>query len=204
MIPLKFSTFSPVLLLLLTIGLASCAGAPARPAAGEGAAGQAGREAALAAVTHWSFTGRLAVDTGQQAGNARIEWTQRGEDFEIRLSAPVTRQSWWLKREGQHVRLEGLDGGVKEGPDAEVLLREATGWQLPVDALAAWVRGARGDPSNALVEYDPAGLPAVLQEAGWTVEFRAWEARQPALPTRVFARRDGASVRLAIERWAVP
>lgn len=203
MIPLKLSILRAVVVLSV-LGLASCAGQAERPAAGSGAAGQAAREAALAAATHWSFTGRLAVDTGQDAGNARIEWSQRGEDFEIRLSAPVTRQSWWLKREAGRARIEGLDSGVRQGPDAEALLREATGWQVPVDALAAWVRGRRADPAAARLDFDPAGLPAILEEAGWTVEYRAWQPGQPALPSRVFARREGATVRLAIERWSEP
>lgn len=200
MIPLKLYAVG----LLLALGLASCAGRPDRPAVGEGAVGQAQREALLAAAPHWSFTGRLAVDTGEQAGNARIEWHQRGADFDIRLSAPVTRQSWWLRRAGGQVRIEGLDGGVRAGPDAEVLLREATGWEIPIEALAAWVRGRRADPAGARLEFDASGLPSLLQEAGWTVEYRAWEAGQPALPARVFARRDGTTVRLAIERWTQP
>ena len=203
MIPLKLSAFRAAVL-ILAAGLASCAGRPARPAAGEGIDGQARREALLGADTDWSFTGRLAVDTGKHAGNARIEWRQQGDDFEIRLSAPVTRQSWWLKRAAGQARIEGLDGGVREGPDAEALLREATGWDVPVDALAAWVRGRRADPAVARMEFDASGLPAVLQESGWTVEYRAWEPRQPALPTRVFARRGEATVRLASERWSEP
>jgi outer membrane lipoprotein LolB len=203
MIPLKLSAVRAAAL-LLALGLAACAGQSVRPAAGQGAAGQAEREALLAAREQWSFTGRLAVDTGEHAGNARIEWSQDGEDFEIRLSAPVTRQSWWLRRVGGQVRIEGMDGGVREGSDAEALLRESTGWDLPVDALAAWVRGRRADPAVARLQFDASGLPSVLEEAGWTVEYRAWEPRQPALPVRVFARRDGATVRLAIERWSPP
>jgi len=171
---------------------------------GGGEAGQAAREAALQASPDWSFTGRVAIDSGGQAGNARIDWVQRGDDFDIKLSAPVTRQSWRLVRQSGRARLEGLEGGVREGGSAEALLAEATGWRIPVDALADWVRGARTGGGMGGLEFGPNGLPSALVQKGWTVEYRQWGDGQPPLPTRLFARREQASVRLAIERWTAP
>ena len=203
MILLKFRPRAalPAGLLLL---LAACAPMAPRPVTGDGAAGQAAREAALRLRPAWSFAGRVAIDNAGQAGNARIAWVQRGPDFDITLSAPVTRQSWRLVGQTGHARLEGLEGGAREGDDAETLLREATGWRIPVASLADWVRGARADASGSTVEYSPSGLPSVLVEDGWTVEYRSWGEGEPPLPTRVFARQGTASVRLAIERWDTP
>jgi outer membrane lipoprotein LolB len=202
MILLKFPRIVPLLLVALLVG--ACARVPSRPASGGGADGQAAREASLQSVEAWSFAGRVAIDHAGQAGNARIQWTQRGGDFDITLSAPVTRQSWRLVRESGRARIEGMDGGAREGVDAEALLLASTGWRIPVDSLGAWVRGARASASAAQVEYSPAGLPSVLVEGGWTVEYRAWGTGTPPLPTRLFARREGSSVRLAIERWSAP
>lgn len=187
------------------LALAACAPVATRPHAAVGANSdaQAARELALAAVTRWSFSGKVAVSQAGKGGSARIDWAQAGPDFDIRLAAPVTRQGWRLSRHGELARLEGLDGGPREGPDAEALLLQATGWQLPVDTLAAWVRGARAE-AGATLESDPQGRPALIREQGWTVEYRAWGAGSPALPLRVFARKDAASVRLVIERWSTP
>ena len=121
----------------LALVLAACAQAPGRPASGGGAEGQAQREASLQSEATWGFAGRVAIDHAGRAGNARIEWKQRGEDFDITLSAPVTRQSWRLVREAGRSRIEGLEGGIREGADAEGLLHESTGWRIPVASLAA-------------------------------------------------------------------
>lgn len=188
----------------LALVLAACAQAPSRPASGGGADGQAAREASLRGEDAWAFAGRVAIDHAGRAGNARIEWKQRGEDFDITLSAPVTRQSWRLVRESGRSRIEGMEGGMREGADAEALLLESTGWRIPVASLAAWVRGARASAAAASLEYSPQGLPSVLVEDGWTVEYRAWGEGTPPLPTRLFARREQSSVRLAIERWSTP
>jgi outer membrane lipoprotein LolB len=188
---------------LLVLGLAACAPVATRVPAPGDAGAQVARERLLAATVDWSFSGRLAVSQAGEGGSARIDWTQHGADFDIRLAAPVTRQSWRLSRHAGRARLEGLEGGPREGADAEVLLREATGWQLPVDSLAAWVRGARAGPGATLAS-DPQARPALIGEQGWTVEYRAWDDGNPALPLRVFARKDAASVRLVIDRWSTP
>ena len=184
------------------LALAACSPAPIRPTtASADEAAQARREADIATRRDWSFTGRVAVSQGEQGGSARIDWAQHGDDFEIRLAAPITRQSWTLSRTAGQARLEGMPGGPRDGADAEALLQDATGWRLPVDRLAAWVRGARA-PGPATLSSDPQGRPALIQQDGWTVEYREWDAATPPRPVRVFADRGEARVRLVIERWS--
>lgn len=164
---------------------------------------QAARESALATQPAWSFAGRLAISTAGNAGNARIEWKQDGTNYDIRLSAPITGQGWRLRQTGGFVSLEGLEGGTRQGTDAEAMLQQATGWRIPLSAMASWVRGARS-PGASDLDFDPSGLPATLRQAGWAVEYRGWNDAAPPLPLRVFASQPDASVRLVIERWSQP
>ena len=166
-------------------------------------AAQAAREAALAGQANWTLAGRLSVSADGEGGNGRIEWRQRGGDFEIRLSAPVTRKSWRLLSVDGQVALEGLEGGTRAGADAETLLMEATGWRIPLAALGAWARGARAS-GPATVEFTPEGLPALIVQQGWQVEYREWDAADPARPRRVFARQGESTVRLVVDTWGEP
>lgn len=193
--------FSASLLLCL---LAACTPAPVRPRVQGTESLQLARESMLAARSRWTFTGRVAVSSSGNAGNARIDWKQDGADYDIRLSAPITGQGWRLRRVGPEIRLEGLEGGTRTGTDAEALLQTATGWRIPVSAMAAWVRGTRATGATADLEFDPAGLPATMMQSGWSVEYRGWTEAGLPLPTRVFASQPGASVRLVIERWSPP
>jgi outer membrane lipoprotein LolB len=202
MISRKFLTTGSWPAALLVLLLAACGTPSPRPVV-DAEPAQAVREAQLALLRDWSFSGRVAVSNGGNAGNARIEWTQRGQDFEIRLSAPITGQSWKLRRVGAQVSLEGLEGGVRRGADAEALLEQATGWRIPVAAMSAWVRGQRAG-ADARLEFSPDGLPATLTEGGWSVEYRAWGRGALPMPSKLFARKDTASVRLVIDHWAGP
>ncbi|KFL37151.1 lipoprotein insertase outer membrane protein LolB [Arenimonas donghaensis] len=188
----------------LVVAVAACAPAPVRTRVDAGLlAAQAAHEAALLAQPDWQLQGRLAVSAAGEGGSGRIDWVQHGEDFDIRLSAPVTRASWRLQGGPGQARLEGLDGGPLAGSDARELLAQATGWDIPVQALAYWVRGSRA-PGPAQIEFGPEGRPALIVQQGWTVEYRDWTTDAAPRPRRVFARRDEASVRLAVDAWEVP
>ncbi len=190
------------LLLSLILIVAACVPPPVRRAPDVALMqAQAARETALAARPDWSLSGKIAISDGKDGGSGRIDWKQHGSDFDIRLSAPVTRQSWRLVREGRRVRLEGLEGGTLQGTDAEALLYQALGWLVPVDALAAWARGARAS-SDAQLEFGADGLPSLLTEDGWSVEYRAWDSvGDPPRPKKVFASQGESKVRLSVDRW---
>ena len=121
------------------------------------------------------------------------------------LSAPVTRQSWRLSGDDAGARLEGIEGGPREGRDAAQLLREATGWEIPVVALAEWVRGVRAQALGpARVAYGEDGRLARIEQGGWAIDY-VWNAAMPAgvgaAGAARRARRGEAQVRLVIDQW---
>ncbi len=179
------------------------------PLSGDALAEKIGeRDAWLSQYAVWSFSGRAAIRKGGQGGSGKIEWTQRDlHRYSIALSAPVTRQSWQLDGDlhSEAGRLEGLDGGPREGESAEELLLDAAGWKVPLQQLGRWVRGAPAAeyPVEA-AEYDAQGRLTRLQQAGWTVRYSAWRAGligQPDLPAQIEAESGDARVRLIIEDW---
>ena len=199
-------------LALVALALAACAGQGVRPTppgmpAAEAEARQASREVALAQHPQWSLQGRVAVSANGHGGSGRIDWQQDGPRYQVALSAPVTRQSWRLSGGEGVATLDGLDGGARTGPDAAMLLREATGWEIPVDALAAWVRGARAPGRPAHVDYGADGQLATLEQDGWTLRYADWQPQVGgtiALPHRLEASRNDARVRLVVDAWSGP
>lgn len=188
--------------------LAGCTAQPVRapaPAAADPARAQA-EARQRAGLRDWTLAGRIAASNGRQGGSGRIDWRQRGAAYSISVSAPVTRQSWRLSGDAAGARLEGLEGGPRESADVEALLYQATGWNVPVRALADWVRGI-GAPALGPAElaYGADGLPARLRQDGWTIDYRDWRpvAGGPVLPGRVEAVRGEAKVRLVVDAWTL-
>ena len=190
--------------------LAACATHPPRtqlPAiAGNPQQHQQQREAALAAQPSWSLAGRVALSNGKDGGSGRIDWRQDGARYEVALSAPVTRQSWRLSGQPGQALLEGLEGGSRRGADASALLLEATRWDIPVEALASWVRGAEADRARfgeASVTFGTDGRIYRLVQGGWTIDYGDWQATGQGLelPNRLNAVRGGGKVRLIVDQW---
>jgi outer membrane lipoprotein LolB len=168
----------------------------------EAFAALAAREAAMDERAGWQLKGRMAVARGDDGGTLNVDWMQWGGVYMIRLTAPVTGRQWRLTGTPKGATLEGLDGGPREGADAESLLLEATGWRLPVAQMPGWVRGRRGAGPIESLAVDAEGRPVGFRQGGWTLVYRDWWPGDPPLPRRVFAETDGASVRLVVSEWA--
>ncbi len=163
---------------------------------------QLAREQALARADHWVLQGRLGVSDGKDGGSGSFSWTQNGEQYEFVLRAPITGKSFRLSGDPSGALLEGLEPGPLRGPDAEALMRKALGWEVPLRDLRAWVLGLRADSGPAELSFGVDRLPSLLQQDGWVVDYREWDAKhQPPLPKKVYAERLPYKVKLSIESW---
>ena len=197
------------------VALAGCAVQPVRQAppvaASSALATQEAREAALRADGDWSLAGRVALANGDRGGSGRLDWRQAGDQSSVSLSAPITRQSWRLDAGPGGATLDGLEGGVRRGADPGQLLLQSTGWDIPVGALPAWLRGARAaDRGVATLQFGADGRLARMEQSGWTITYADWRlppapgvggAMDVALPHRLEAVRGGARVRLVVDGW---
>lgn len=186
---------------LLSGLLAACAPVRVRetPAA---SAAQDAREGELGPRSRWTITARIAVSSGQDGGSGELEWRQDGAQYTFTVHAPVTGRTWKLSGDAQRATLEGVDPKPDVGSDAQQLLHDRLGWDVPLTDLGAWIRGLRAAGGHATVQYDERNLPAVIEQSGWKVEYRDWFGdRTPALPRKVFASRGNARVRVVLSSW---
>jgi outer membrane lipoprotein LolB len=164
------------------------------------------RETAVWDSNVWSLTGRIAVTNGRDGGSGRIEWSEDDEFFSVVFSAPITRQSWRLSMDETGATLTGLKGGPRTGSDPAALVRDATGWEIPIDAMTAWVRGVpASDTKPAAAQYDALGRLSHLEEQGWVIDYGWPDAptTDPVMPSRIEAVRGTAKVRLVVDTWTL-
>ncbi|MBS0570449.1 MAG: outer membrane lipoprotein LolB [Proteobacteria bacterium] len=167
-------------------------------------AAQQAREAKLAPLVHWTLTAHIGVSNGKDGGSGDLTWKQDGDAFRFTVRAPVTGKTWTLSGDAGHAMLEGVASQPDTGTDAQRLLHDRLGWDVPLAQMRMWVRGLRAADASAQVRYDEHELPAVIEQDGWRVEYRDWFVdRNPAMPRKVFASRADARVRMVIESWTV-
>lgn len=186
------------------LGLAACAPVRTHGTAAQVAA-QAAREQRLGAQTRWGLQAHFAVSDGRDGGSGTLSWQQNGDEYSLNLRAPITGKTARLEGGPEGVVLTGLREGPIRGEDAQGLLANQLGWHIPVAQLTWWVRGLRAPDSPAELSYGGNGLPALLEQDGWKVEYRDWYAdRDPPLPRKVYASKPPYSVRVLIEQWQTP
>jgi len=186
--------------------LAACAPMQMKQHVGSAAdeSAQQAREAALSGRTHWSLAAHIGVSNEHDSGSGELDWQQDGAAYTFTVRAPVTGKTWKLSGDDGHAKLEGVESSPIRSDDAEQLLRERVGWDVPISSLRAWVLGLRAPAAPAQVSYADSGLPAKITQAGWSVEYRDWYTdRNPPLPKRVFASRGATRVKMAIESFDI-
>lgn len=192
-------------LLLVVALLAACA--PVRMK-GDSAmlAAQSARAKLLAGHDHWTLHAHLGVSDGHHGGSGTLTWVQDGQHYEFTVRAPITGRSFRLSGGPDGAVLEGLDQGTLRGPSAQALLARALGWRVPMQPLRDWVLGLRagGGDSGAIMQFGTNGLPSLLEQDGWTIEYRDWfTSTDPALPRKVYAAHGQYHVRLSIQSWSL-
>lgn len=161
------------------------------------------RRATLSALSHWSFTGRAAVQRDAEGWSATLHWEQHGEAFRLRIIAPLGRGTFEILREPGKVTLIDPQNNVYSANSPEQLLQEATGWRLPISNIEYWVRGllAPGE-SPSQVNLDEGGLLKDFAVRKWRVSVLEYlSVDSLAMPRKLFMNYDTTKIRLVVNRW---
>lgn len=190
--------------LTLAFLVAACAGRTPPPPGAAGEARWADHRAAAERLVRWSFEGRVSVRGPDQGGSATLRWQESPESAQLRATGPLGAGSFTLTRDAEGALLRTADGKQRHAAQVATLVQEAFGAQIPVDALAYWVRGVPAPGPVEALELDAHGRLARLRQQGWEVEFSGYAPSGTLeLPTRLRARAEPWEVRLAIRRWQV-
>jgi len=170
-------------------------------------------------IKQWSINGRIAVQTNHDGGQADYSWQQLNTtDYKIRLQAPLGAGTTWINGDAQGVSLRTSSGDVLFDTDVDKLMRQMNGWPLPVNGLRYWVLGLPSvTTAYSVSEWKPNGLPGVMLQDGWRIEFRRYKKVSGILmPHKLFIRRadvqdigdaenneEDIDVRLIIRQWSI-
>lgn len=149
----------------------------------------------------WTLDGRISLRQGEEAWHATLHWQQIDSAYHINLFGPFGQGAVQLDGSPQSVILQH-DGETVQSDDAERLLRQHLGLQVPVKGLRYWAIGLVAPGSDYKEELDPAGRLLSLQQDGWRVRYRGYVAVKGfMLPDKIFLDHDGLDVRLVVDQW---
>jgi outer membrane lipoprotein LolB len=147
--------------------------------------------------------GRLSARRGADGGAAHFTWQHDGLSDRIDLATPLGQTLARLTGTADGVRAEWPDGRTLEARDWDVMTARVLGVPVPVQGLAAWLRGQSRGTTPSTVERDARGRTAVLAQDGWEIVYAYADdaALHPSRLTLRFAQGEPTEVRLVVDRW---
>lgn len=172
--------------------LAACASIP----------GGRALDVAPAVAAAFAVEGRLSARRGADAVAVGFAWRHDPPRDALTIANPLGQVLAELEGDtaAGRVAMTLADGRVADAPDWPALTERAIGFALPVEALAAWVRGRPHARSAYAAEGDASGRVATLRQDGWGIDFSYPDATS-VQPARLRLSGFDVEVRIVIDRW---
>jgi outer membrane lipoprotein LolB len=184
----------------LPLLLGACAGLrPPAPATALVAWDQ--RLPALQRASEWSLQGRAAASAGTQGWQASLTWRQAGSSSELHLAGPLGVGASVLRLTPDGLSIDGASAGS----DAERLLQDRLGMDLPLASLRYWILGVPDPGSACEITRNAQDRAQRLVQSGWTIDIgRYLPVGRDWLPGQLTVARDAVRLRIAVDHWEFP
>ncbi len=162
------------------------------------------RQQQLLTLADWHLRGRVALFVDDEVYNLGLDWVHDRRQNLLTLEAALGQGMIRIRMRDSHSELITAEGETRRARDAETLLRQATGWDIPVEGLEYWIRGIARPGSDAQPVIDADGQLRKLGQDGWQINYLKYaEARddRPALPHKVYMKRGRVRIKIVIDQW---
>ena len=161
------------------------------------------RRGELIRLDTWDLKGRIAVRTNDESGSGSLHWTQRRNEYDLRVTAPFSGGVYELSGTAGNVSLLTPDKTLLQAGDAESLLQQTAGWRVPVSELVFWIRGL---PAPSLqvdrLLFDGENRVSELSQGGWSIHYKRYTGVGGiSVPARLDLENGEVRVRLSVREW---
>jgi len=183
--------------------LAGCRTAPPAAIVGPGAdAPWPQQRAALEKLERYSLNGRVAVAANGQGFSASLRYEQMPRSSNLALDGPLGIGGLRVVLEGEELQIATSRGEKLDGEAARAELERRLGFALPLAELRWWLLGIPAPGETAVNQDAGTGEIHDFMQAGWRVSINSRAAGLGfSLPQRLTAEREGARLKLLVDRW---
>ncbi len=162
------------------------------------------RQQQLQNITAWQLRGVIGVQQPDKNDSASINWQQLdAQHYALRLFGPFGAGAVDVQGAPGRVSLESSSQPKPMvAADAESLIAQQTGWNMPVGYLYYWVRGIPAAGVGSRTTLDKQNRLSVLNQAGWEVEYLGYSSVNGIdLPDKLVLTNANFRVKLVIKSW---
>ena len=158
-------------------------------------------QSALAILDHWRVDGKIGLRQNDRGGSASLQWEQRGASYAVHLHGPLGVGSVYITGDDHKVLLRDKHGD-HSAANAEALIAQLTGWQIPVSPIRYWAKGMPAPNLTINRKRVADGRLSELQQGGWTIAYSNYSLVQGIwLPGKIIMSRPQARLTLLQKQW---
>lgn len=177
----------------------------------------------LAQLQKWKLKGKIAWITASERKSAYMNWQQNRENMQFDLSNLVGINLASLNYNGEIARLNA-NGKEYQDPSPSFLIYKTTGWNVPLELLGSWVKGAATSQGRQSSKLTPSHNQQIIRyENGlikqikpncekcdqWTIDYTSYEnvtigGIEYQLPKQIDMFNSGsqAKIKIKISQWS--
>lgn len=161
---------------------------------------------ALQQLTHWSFSGKLAIITADDRNSLNIHWSQAGDNIHITLTNFLGSTVLEIQKTALGTKIIDQDDKQHFNQNSEMLIKQLSGLVIPIEQLQQWIKGA---PAKADYLLNKDNQVASLSEKSsdqslWIVNYSGYQAVSGInLPTKLQLKKEKLRLKFAISKWEI-
>lgn len=197
-----------VFYITLLLILAGCAGnRPVTQEALKSIGGWQAQQAALSNFKQWKLSGRLAYRRGKEGFSASVRWQQTPEVSEVKLTNSLGIKLLELNITPAKATLYA-DDNEYVADDAQQLLYDVSGWDIPVGLLINWIKAL--PDKDDIIQLNESGYiqqlsPQCLACRRWQITYHSYtQVDQLVLPHSLTVRdlsHANAFIKIKVSSW---
>ncbi|MGV3346268.1 lipoprotein insertase outer membrane protein LolB [Enterobacteriaceae bacterium LUAb1] len=160
---------------------------------------------AVKKITGFQTRGSFAYLTDKQKIYARFNWQQTASDqYRLLLTNPLGSTELQLDVQGDTVQLVNSEGKRYVSTDAEKMLTQLTGLNIPLQNLRQWMLGLPGDATHYTLDstHHLKQINYRDNNQTWQVIYYHYDNKtQPALPAGLELKQNNQRIKLRMDNW---
>lgn len=164
----------------------------------------------LAELKHYLVTGKIGYLSPQQRESFNFQWRRSDQNSQLRLTTFLGQTILSLSISPQGAIVETYDDRTLSGANADELIHQLTGLNLPVAALQNWLVGnpIQADHYQFNATHTLAALQTKINDQVWQLDYLHYRDETFGktllpLPTQLKLQQQDTTLNIVISKWVL-